>query len=198
MEIFKEMSGYPDYEISNYGRVKTKSRNVRYTHAVTGKEHFRTTNERFLKQYDNNRTGYKFIQPRLNGKPKNETIHRLVALTFIDNLKSLPCVNHKDGNKHNNCVDNLEWCSNEYNHSHATLTGLKAKGETVSNSKLNKHSIYAIKKLIKMKWSDNNIAELFEVSRSTIHQIRVKKTWVHVDISESTSLTGEELKIKEQ
>lgn len=187
MEVFKEMFGYPDYEISNYGRVKTKSRNVRYTHAVTGKEHFRMTEERFLKQYENNRTGYKFLQPRLNGKPKNETIHRLVAMTFIDNPEGLFCVNHKDGNKHNNCVDNLEWCSNEYNHKHATLTGLKAKGEKVGTSKLNMCCVIAIKKLISKGWSDKKISNLFEVSRSNITMIRNRKIWKHV------ALTGEEL-----
>src|SRR5699024_3243872 len=190
MEVFKEMFGYPDYEISNYGRVITKSRNVRYTHAVTGKEHFRTTKNRFLKLYHNNRTGYKFIQPRLNGKPSNENIHRLVALTFIDNPDGLKFVNHKDGNKHNNCVDNLEWCTNEYNHKHATMTGLKAKGVEVGTSKLNDNSVHAIKYFLEKGLSNSELAKAFNVSRGTIYLISKGETWKHI------TLTGEELTIK--
>lgn len=50
-----------------------------------------------------------------NGKVKNEAIHRLVALAFIPNPSGLPEVNHKDENKQNNCINNLEWCDTAYN-----------------------------------------------------------------------------------
>ena len=58
--------------------------------------------------------------PSINGKYKRELIHRLVALTFIDNPDNLPCVNHKDENKENNVVSNLEWCSRSYNINYGT------------------------------------------------------------------------------
>ena len=140
MEIFKIIPEFPDYLVSNFGRVKTKSRLLRYVHAVTKKEHFRKSEERFLKIQFNNLTGYKFCQLYKNNKMSNKTLHNLVANTFIENQKKLPCINHIDGNKHNNCVDNLEWCSNEYNHKHATETGLKAKGEQIKSSILNENS----------------------------------------------------------
>ena len=54
-----------------------------------------------------------------NGKIKQELVHRLVALAFLDNPQGFPQVNHKDKNKLNNCVDNLEWCTNRYNTIHA-------------------------------------------------------------------------------
>ena len=57
-------------------------------------------------------------------KQKFYTIHRLVALGFIDNPENLPCINHKDGNKLNNNVSNLEWCSWKYNTNHAWNLGL--------------------------------------------------------------------------
>lgn len=192
MEIFKEIAGYPNYLISNYGRVRTKSRKVRYIHSVTKKEHYRLTNDRFLIQYENKRTGYKFIQPRVNGKPKNETIHRLVALTFIPNPNNYNIVNHKDGNKHNNKVENLEWCTDSYNHEHATKNGLKAKGSQIFSSKLNESSVLAIKKLIKQGWADSELSSLFNVSRSNISMIRLGYTWKHI------ALTGEELELTDK
>jgi len=136
MEIFKTIESFPDYEVSNFGRIRTKSRDIRYTHAVTKKEHFRKSEHRFLKVQFNNRTGYKFCQLYLNKKMFNKTIHRLVAIAFVPNPNNLPVVNHKDGIKHNVVAENLEWGTDEYNHQHATETGLKAKGEKIGSSKL--------------------------------------------------------------
>lgn len=59
--------------------------------------------------------GYLRIITKIKGKSVALLAHRLVALAFIDNPCNLPCVNHKDENKHNNCVDNLEWCTHKYN-----------------------------------------------------------------------------------
>ena len=59
----------------------------------------------------------------LNGKNRN--IHRVIAETFIPNPNNLPCVNHKDGNKQNNRVDNLEWCTHSENTLHSFRTGLQ-------------------------------------------------------------------------
>lgn len=68
--------------------------------------------------------GYKFVCLRKDGKNKNLLIHRLVAEAFIPNPKNLPCVNHKDGNKQNNNVENLEWCTQGENLKHAVEIGL--------------------------------------------------------------------------
>lgn len=189
-EIFKEVPGFSDYEVSNYGRVRTRERYIRYTHAVTGEEHFRKTTERLLKVYFNNLTGYKFVQLYLNKKSKNKNIHRLVAETFLDKAIGLDYVNHKDGNKHNNAVGNLEWCTNEYNHEHAKLTGLIASGSRVGTSVLTERCIYAIKKMLSDGFSHGKIADFFGVTRSTITLINTGKTW-------NNALTGEELQIKE-
>jgi hypothetical protein len=69
----------------------------------------------------------------LNGKAKKERVNRLVAIAFLDNPEGLPQVNHKDENKLNNSVENLEWCSAKYNANYGTRT------ERIVNSrKLNK------------------------------------------------------------
>lgn len=74
--------------------------------------------------------GYLRISLVKNGKSKNFVIHRLVAEAFIPNPNNYPCVNHKDENKHNNAVDNLEWCSNEYNNAYGTKRKRQAKTQT--------------------------------------------------------------------
>lgn len=68
--------------------------------------------------------GYEFVCLRKDGVNHNCLKHRLVAEAFIPNPDNLPVVNHKDGNIHNNSVDNLEWCTQRYNLKHAILIGL--------------------------------------------------------------------------
>lgn len=97
MEIFKDIKGYPGYQISNFGRVWSAKSN------------------KYMKPVANN-AGY--LQIKLiaaNGKRKGELVHRLVALHFIDNPNGKPEVNHKDRNKVNNHVDNLEWVTHGEN-----------------------------------------------------------------------------------
>ena len=68
--------------------------------------------------------GYRFVCLRKDGVNKNHMIHRLVAQAFIPNPYDLPEVNHKDGNKQNNRIENLEWCTRSENLNHAVQIGL--------------------------------------------------------------------------
>jgi len=190
METFKTIPSFQDYLVSQYGRVKTKSRLLRYVHAVTKKEHFRKSEERFLKEHLNNLTGYKFYQLYLNKKMFNRPIHVLVADAFLKKVTGLNYINHKDGNKHNNIVDNLERCTNEYNHEHATKTGLKASGSRIASAKLNENMAHAIKWFLKKGHSHIELAKAFNVSRTAISLIHEGKTWKRV------ALTSSELEIK--
>lgn len=90
--------------------------------------------------------GYKRIHVSHKGANHKYLVHRLVAEVFIPNPENKPCVNHKDGNKLNNCVDNLEWCTHSENNSHAYKTGLKsAKGEQNGASKLTEEDVAYIR-----------------------------------------------------
>ena len=190
-EVFKVIPSFPDYEVSNFGRVKTISRKLRYVHAVTGREHFRQTTHRFLKVHYNNLTGYKFYQLYKEKKMYNKPVHQLVADAFLERKDNHDTVNHIDGNKHNNIVSNLEWCTNSYNHEHATRTGLKPKGEKVGTSKLNNTCVSAIKRMLNDGISHGVIAKWFGVSRPTISLINIGATWKN-----ENALTGEELEFK--
>lgn len=73
---------------------------------------------KFLAFYDNGH-GYLYVGLRKDNKTKKYKVHRLVAETYLPNPDNLPIINHKDENKQNNKLDNLEWCSHTYNHTYS-------------------------------------------------------------------------------
>ena len=120
MEIWKSIKGYEGlYEVSNLGNVRSVDRTVN-----TALNHgTRIVKGKIIKPILTNK-GYFQVCLSKECKLKYASIHRLVAEAFIDNPENLPVVNHKDGNKLNNRVDNLEWCTYQYNHWHARENGL--------------------------------------------------------------------------
>lgn len=130
-EYWKPVVGYEGlYEVSNWGRVKSLKRLVK-THNKWG-ECYITINEKILKKRID-KYGYERVMLYKHGKSKLKQVHRLVAEAFIDNPDNLPCVNHKDENKLNNNVDNLEFCSvlynNTYNERHKKIAGKNINGK---------------------------------------------------------------------
>lgn len=119
---WKEIKGYEGkYIISNYGEVislpwyKQNNSKLQY---VEPKE---------IKRYVNPKNGYVYVQLWNNAKYKNIRLHKLVAQAFIKNSNNLPQINHKDGNKKNNRVDNLEWCTAKDNILHSYKIGLRKR-----------------------------------------------------------------------
>ena len=103
-EEWKDIEGYEGmYQVSNLGNVK--SLNYR-----------RTGKERILKGRDVK--GYLRVGLWKDGENKDYLIHRLVGQAFLENPNNLPILNHKDENKYNNCVQNLEWCDYSYNNTY--------------------------------------------------------------------------------
>ena len=131
-EIWKPVVGLEDrYEISNKGRCRSKERS------------FKDKRGRILhiRQHEMKpvRDEYvEFVLKHNDGKQHLHTSHRMVAEAFIPNPENLPCVNHKDENKYNNNVDNLEWCTYSYNanyNGNAKRIGEKLRGKITHNSK---------------------------------------------------------------
>lgn len=117
-EIWKDVVGYEGrYQVSNLGRVKS----LRMWSSVQRRYCQR---ERILKQYQNT-TGYFQINLKTNGTRRLGLVHRLVAQAFIPNLENKREVNHINGIKADNRVENLEWCTSQYNTIHAYKTGLE-------------------------------------------------------------------------
>ena len=117
IEKWLPVIGYDGYyEVSNFGNV----RSVRYDH------NGQLIYSRLLKPAVKQR-GYLGVVLCKQGYTSNHLVHRLVAIAFLPNPNDLPEVNHKDGNKLNATVDNLEWCSSSENLHHAYNTGLKHK-----------------------------------------------------------------------
>ena len=99
-EIWSIIVGFPMYKISTFGRVKSL-----YTNKI-------------LKPV--NKNGYMFVTLVEGDKKYSRAIHRLVAKAFIANPNRYPMINHKDENKANNIITNLEWCNTEYNVNYGT------------------------------------------------------------------------------
>lgn len=115
-EIWKNIPNTNDnYQISNLGNVR--SRHNKYTHKIDLEYHY-------LNPYTTKK-GY--LTVKIKEHKTSRVIHRLVANAFIPNPNKLPQVNHIDGNKTNNRVENLEWCTNKYNVNHAFKMGLYDK-----------------------------------------------------------------------
>jgi hypothetical protein len=140
MEIWKDIIGFEGvYQISNFGRVKSLPK---YTYS---RGYPQLRKEKILKPcYTGKNRCYATV--RLNDG-KGYKIHRLVAQAFIPNPDNLPCVNHKDENPKNNHVDNLEWCTNQYNvkysakplsYEHKQKISLAHKGKKLSDEHINR------------------------------------------------------------
>lgn len=135
-EKWKDIKGYEGmYQVSNTGKIRSLDRIVkdanknRYQH-LKGKE---------LKFTDNGR-GYKLVFLTKNSKRMNKYVHRLVAEAFIPNPKNLPEINHKNLNKADNCIENLEWLSNEDNKRHYQKTPIaKVKNKQKATMARNKY-----------------------------------------------------------
>jgi len=159
MAIWKDIKGYEGrYQISDGGEVKSLPRN-------------RSPKENIIAQNKTN-CGYKQVRLRINSKPKYMSTHRLVLMAFVGSPpKGKPDANHIDGDKTNNHVSNLEWCSKAENMAHAKANGLMnvARGFGLPHTKLSDEQV----RIIRYWWSLGNMTQkrisiYFNVCRSHI------------------------------
>lgn len=191
-EDWRDIQGYEgSYQVSNMGRIRSLDRTVIKSNGL--RQDFCG---KIMKQ-EVGRNGYLFIKFRKNGVKSCFTPHRLVAVHFIENPKSKPEVNHKDGNKWNNTAENLEWNTRGENMQHSYNIGLSHSGEKHWKSKLRKKDIPKIREMYLSGIGQSEISRVFSVSRRTIANVINGKIWVdgwkqwavdNKDVLESLSL----------
>lgn len=160
MEIWKDIKGLEgSYQVSNLGRVKSLARVIKRSD-----NKIQTFKERILKVLPDN-NGYSRVSLPINGKQTKVRIHRLVAKAFIDNPDNRLQVNHIDGNKSNNHITNLEWCTTKENVIHAYKIGLKKP----TNRKLTEEQILEIKN---SSLKGVVLTKKFKVSKGLISNIK--------------------------
>ena len=125
--------------------------------------------------------GYSQVVLRVDNHPKNKLVHRLVMQTFKPKKDKKLQVNHKDGNKQNNHVSNLEWVTDKQNKEHSVKNGLHQRGVRNGSSKLTDIAVRRIREYLKLGRTQKWIADYYEVDPSTISDIKNKKIWKHVN-----------------
>ena len=142
-EIWKDVVGYEGlYQVSNLGRVRSLERIARNNHKIK---------EKILTPQLIN--GYLCVHFRKNNSSYTPLIHRLVAQAFLQNPNNLPQVNHKDEDKTNNNVSNLEWCDSKYNNNYGT------KNEKISIKLTNRKDLSKV--VIQIDKNTNVVINIF-------------------------------------
>jgi hypothetical protein len=158
MEIWKTITNFENYEVSNLGKIRRKY--------LKGYKFRKPVNQR----------GYSTITFSIGYNFKKFQIHRLVAIEFLENLENKSCVNHINGIKDDNRVENLEWVTHSENEKHSfRVLGKKSNG--IIKRKIPIDKINDIKNMSKGGISQRAIAKLFNVSQSAIYKVVNNKTY---------------------
>ena len=165
MEIWKDVVGFEEqYEVSNLGNLRSKERLVK--HWRGGERKYKSN----VKNIRLNDKGYFRCNLKNGGKRYDFTIHKLVALAFIPNEENKPFVNHKNGIKTDNRVENLEWCSASENITHAVKNRLIKTKLTDEQAK----------EIFNSQLSNRKLAKIYDINHSIVWRIKNKKAYKHL------------------
>ena len=176
IEKWKPINGYEEfYEISNLRKIKSKAKLQRHS-----KNNFYLTKDKILK-HNKGKRGYFTIALTKLGKAKTLMVHRLFAQAFIPNPENKPFINHINGIKTDNRIDNLEWCTSSENIKHSFDNGLhiSVKGENSGRSKLTEIQVIEI---IKSNLSPSDLSKNYNISQTQILNIKNRISWTHIKI----------------
>lgn len=159
-EIWKNIRQYPNYEISNTGKIRNK-KFKRFLHPTTTVK------------------GYKQVELFRNGIGKTILLHRIIAKEFVCGYKKNLFINHIDGNKTNNLPENLEWVTLAENNTHAWKTGLRKEfGENSNLSRLKKEQVMNIRKeYVPYHGSYADLGRKYGITPEHVSNIIRKKLW---------------------
>lgn len=164
MEEWKQISGFENYYVSNFGRV------------------YNCVTKRFIGNKASGKYGYAKVKLRNGSRIRLVDVHRLVAELFVPNPENKVAVNHMNGIKSDNRAENLEWVSYSENCTHAYAVGLRTpnRGETNGNAKLTKQQVEYIRANYKpydRMFGGDALGRKFNVSRTAIRECACGQTW---------------------
>lgn len=175
-EIWKDISGYEGlYQVSNLGRIRSLDR-FEYINNKSGGITRRIRKGRVLKPCFDGKKHYLHVNLRSDNKSHAVNIHRLVAIAFLPNPNNLPEVNHKDEDKTNNYVDNLEWCNHIYNNTYGSKFQ-STLGVKNPMAKLTEQDVLEIRQRREQGELLRNLAKEFGVCENRISVIANGKSW---------------------
>jgi len=168
-EIWKPINGYEGrYEVSNFGRVRSLDRII-----VDSIGRKRNIKGKIIKQCVSNNEYYYVVLYNNNVDGKTIAVHRLIADAFIDNPNNLSTINHKDENRKNNDIDNLEWCTQQYNVEYS-----KAKHYVLKNPQGEKIEVFNLRKFCR----ENNFSgSMFDMVIGKKSSYKGWSLWEEID-----------------
>jgi hypothetical protein len=180
VEVWKDVSGYEGkYQVSDFGRVKSLARIVESRKGIFGNK------REILLKPTKNKKGYLRVKLCIVknevSSEKNFYVHSLVLNSFLENPLNKPQVNHKNGIKDDNRVDNLEWATGSENVIHSLENKLKVpqKGSEHGMSKLTEKEVLEIRTIGRTK-TLKEVAKIYNVDMSLISLILLNKIWIHI------------------
>jgi len=176
-EIWLPIEEFPNYEVSNLGRIKSIDR---YVNHWKGGLKFNKGKIRTLYNKDNK--SYSYVNLVKDGKTKTFLVHRLVAKTFITNPENKENVNHINGIKTDNRVENLEWCTQKENIKHSLdnkLQILDFKGEKNNMAKLTKSDVIEIRYNYEnnINFNRKEISKQYNITEHAIYCVVTYRSW---------------------
>lgn len=177
-ENWKDLVGYEGYyQVSDKGRVRTVDRVLVKSNGV------KQPRKGKVSKLGSDKNGYNTIILWKQGKGTFSRVCRLVAITFIHNAENKPTVNHKNGIRNDDRVDNLEWMTHSENSQHSFDTGLQynEQGEKHHGSKLTEEDVLFIRKSYEDKTHNQmELARMFGLHQPQISRIIHRKRWKHI------------------
>lgn len=166
-EIWKQISNHPDYEVSNYGGVRS------WKNGAYG----RRNTPKVLKPVDNQ--NYLNIVLYKNGKTKMCKVHRLVLETFVGPCPDGMMCCHNNGMRDDNNLENLRWDTNIGNYQDSVVHGTAPIGERHGRAKLKWLEVLEIRRIVGLGFHKTLVSKMFKVSRSTINDIITRRIWAY-------------------